>query len=252
MRSPRDTIRQPFLAAILALALGCAAPDAGSDSAMAEAEPTAAEVAEMPPSPMADPADVESIDAIITAVYEAISGDAGVERDWDRFRTLFLPQARLMPVASQHGQNGPQQFGRLDHAGRIRDQRKRLVRRRGLLRDRDRKRHRAVRRHRPPLQQLRVILHRGSRRGAVQPRHQLVPAALRRGAVVGAEHLLAARTRRRPDSGGVSERAVVGRQPSGPIARGVSTAPRSAASPPPSPPAPAGSRAAAGCTPNTA
>jgi len=106
MRSPADTLRQPFLAAILALALGCAAPEAGTDDAMADAEPAAAEVAEMPPQPMADPADVESIDAIITAVYEVISGDAGVQRDWDRFRSLFLPQARLMPVSSQHGENG--------------------------------------------------------------------------------------------------------------------------------------------------
>ncbi|MYJ16747.1 MAG: hypothetical protein F4106_01625, partial [Gemmatimonadetes bacterium] len=106
MRSPADNLRQPFLAAILALALGCAAPEAGTDDAMADAEPAAAEVAEMPPQPMADPADVESIDAIITAVYEVISGDAGVERDWDRFRSLFLPQARLMPVSSQHGENG--------------------------------------------------------------------------------------------------------------------------------------------------
>ncbi|MDE2782921.1 MAG: hypothetical protein OXK77_08190 [Gemmatimonadota bacterium] len=106
MRSPADTLRQPFLAAILALALGCAAPEAGTDDAMGEAEPAAAEVAEMPPQPMADPADVESIDAIITAVYEVISGDAGVQRDWDRFRSLFLPQARLMPVSSQHGENG--------------------------------------------------------------------------------------------------------------------------------------------------
>ena len=32
--------------------------------------------------PPADPADVESIDAIMTAVYEVISGDAGVARDW--------------------------------------------------------------------------------------------------------------------------------------------------------------------------
>lgn len=106
MRFATDTIRQPFLAAILALALGCAAPDYGGDSTMADAEPAAAEVAEAPPQPMADPADVESIDAIITAVYAAISGDAGEERDWDRFRSLFLPQARLMPVSSQHGENG--------------------------------------------------------------------------------------------------------------------------------------------------
>lgn len=106
MRSSRDAMRRPCLAAIFALALGCAGPGTGGGAATADAEPTAAEVAEMPPQPMPDPADVESIDAIINAVYEVISGDAGVERDWERFRSLFLPQARLMRVSSQHGENG--------------------------------------------------------------------------------------------------------------------------------------------------
>ena len=46
----------------------------------------------------ADPADVASIDAIITAVYDAISGDAGVARDWDRFRSLFAEGATLSQV----------------------------------------------------------------------------------------------------------------------------------------------------------
>jgi hypothetical protein len=41
--------------------------------------------------------DVESIDAIVTAVYDVISGPAG-ERDWDRERALFLPGARLVPT----------------------------------------------------------------------------------------------------------------------------------------------------------
>lgn len=45
----------------------------------------------------ADPADVESADAIIGAVYDVISGPAGAERDWDRMRSLFLPEARLIP-----------------------------------------------------------------------------------------------------------------------------------------------------------
>lgn len=43
------------------------------------------------------PADVASPEAIVTALYDVISGDAGVERDWDRFRSLFHPTARLMP-----------------------------------------------------------------------------------------------------------------------------------------------------------
>jgi hypothetical protein len=50
------------------------------------------------PSPPARPADVESLDAIIHAVYDVISGPAGA-RDWDRFRSLFAPGARLIPVA---------------------------------------------------------------------------------------------------------------------------------------------------------
>ena len=48
--------------------------------------------------PQADPADVESIDAIIAALYDVISGPAG-ERDWDRFRSLFAPKATLSPMA---------------------------------------------------------------------------------------------------------------------------------------------------------
>lgn len=46
----------------------------------------------------AKPADVESIDSIMKAVYDVISGDAGVERDWDRFRSLFHKDARLIPT----------------------------------------------------------------------------------------------------------------------------------------------------------
>ncbi len=42
--------------------------------------------------------DVESIAATITAVYAAISGDAGEARDWDRFRSLFAEGATLSPV----------------------------------------------------------------------------------------------------------------------------------------------------------
>ncbi|MGQ0542129.1 MAG: hypothetical protein ACT4O9_09820 [Blastocatellia bacterium] len=45
----------------------------------------------------ANPADVASIDSIMKAVYDVISGDAGKPRDWDRFRTLFHKDARLIP-----------------------------------------------------------------------------------------------------------------------------------------------------------
>ena len=45
-----------------------------------------------------NPADVASIDAIMKALYDVISGPAGQKRDWDRFRGLFAPGARLIPT----------------------------------------------------------------------------------------------------------------------------------------------------------
>ena len=45
----------------------------------------------------ANPADVASLDQIMKAVYDVISGDVGQKRDWDRFRSLFHKDARLIP-----------------------------------------------------------------------------------------------------------------------------------------------------------
>jgi hypothetical protein len=50
------------------------------------------------PAPAAKPADVSSIDAIVAAVYDVISGPANKKRDWDRMRSLFVPGARLIPT----------------------------------------------------------------------------------------------------------------------------------------------------------
>lgn len=49
--------------------------------------------------PVAAEADVESVDSIVAAVYDVISGPAG-PRDWDRFRSLFRPGAKLIPIAT--------------------------------------------------------------------------------------------------------------------------------------------------------
>ncbi len=50
-------------------------------------------------------ADVESLDAIIAATYDVISGPAGKKRDWDRERSLFISGARLIPTAVEAGRN---------------------------------------------------------------------------------------------------------------------------------------------------
>src|SRR5258706_5920144 len=44
--------------------------------------------------PAPKPEDVKSTDSILSAVYSVISGPAG-DRDWNRFRSLFLPGATL-------------------------------------------------------------------------------------------------------------------------------------------------------------
>src|SRR3984893_7020626 len=54
-------------------------------------------------TPPANPADVESIDAIVAAAYDGISGPAGKKRDWDRERSLYFPGARLIPLAMDAG-----------------------------------------------------------------------------------------------------------------------------------------------------
>ena len=49
--------------------------------------------------PAAKPEDVKSMEAILAAIYDVISGPAG-GRDWNRFRSMFLPQARFTEVAT--------------------------------------------------------------------------------------------------------------------------------------------------------
>jgi hypothetical protein len=41
------------------------------------------------------PSDVDTVDHLVYSLYDVISGAAGKPRDWDRFRSLFLPDGRL-------------------------------------------------------------------------------------------------------------------------------------------------------------
>jgi hypothetical protein len=55
----------------------------------------------------ADAADVESVDAIIDAYYASISGPKGEARDWERFISLFMPDARFIAARQVEGQMVP-------------------------------------------------------------------------------------------------------------------------------------------------
>lgn len=81
---------------LAALALSTAQPAAGPPAAAAPLPPGRFSVATVNPYPVRA-ADVASIDAIVRALYDVISGPAGQKRDWDRMRSLFAADARLMP-----------------------------------------------------------------------------------------------------------------------------------------------------------
>ena len=51
------------------------------------------------------PEDVSSPDAIINALYDAISGPAG-KRNWYRIRSLYLDGARLIPIGKRVHKEG--------------------------------------------------------------------------------------------------------------------------------------------------
>jgi hypothetical protein len=88
----RFSVLAVFLVSSAAFPLG-AQDEAKKPSAAAPAEAQATT-----PPPAAKPADVASPDAIMAATYDVISGPAAQQRDWDRFRSLFVPGARLIPV----------------------------------------------------------------------------------------------------------------------------------------------------------
>lgn len=64
------------------------------------------------PNPWAE--DVTSPEAIVAAAYESIQRAPGADFQWDRFESLFLPQATLIPNTEQTGGTfrmlSPQEF----------------------------------------------------------------------------------------------------------------------------------------------
>jgi len=56
--------------------------------------------------PAARPADVASIEAIVAALYDVISGPAGKAREWDRMRSLFMPEAHLLAMVKARDGKG--------------------------------------------------------------------------------------------------------------------------------------------------
>lgn len=109
--SPRSLARVAWLA----LSLATPAVLRGQAAPPPPAGPTA------PASPAAAAPyarDVGSPDAAIAALYDVISGPAGQTRDWDRFRNLFAPGARLIPAAPRKDGAAPPSLSPDDYVGR--------------------------------------------------------------------------------------------------------------------------------------
>jgi len=81
---------------VLSFVLTCLAGTAGAQNA-----PLAVSVPGQPPAVIRSGAraeDLSSPDALLKALYEVISGPKSQARDWERFRNLFVPGARLIVV----------------------------------------------------------------------------------------------------------------------------------------------------------
>jgi hypothetical protein len=106
MTRPLARSQLSALCAVAVFAIACAttpspatpAPVTTPAPAPAAAPAQSAAPAAAPTAVPANPADVESIDAIMGALYDVISGPAGQRRNWDRMRSLFVPGARLIPT----------------------------------------------------------------------------------------------------------------------------------------------------------
>lgn len=61
-------------------------------------KPLIGSIAARPDWPKAKPEDVHSLEAIVGALYQVISGGKGQPRDWNRMRSLFTPDAALIPT----------------------------------------------------------------------------------------------------------------------------------------------------------
>lgn len=79
--------------ALMAAALALAVPATASTQEPEMHESTRAE-------------DERAINDTLEAVYSAISGDVGEERDWDAMRALFTPEARLTAITADGPRGG--------------------------------------------------------------------------------------------------------------------------------------------------
>jgi len=92
--------------AVILFVVALFAMSAAASPRRPQVQPSPSATQSTQPSP--NPADVSSVNALIGAMYDVISGPSTKKRDWDRFRSLFYPGARLMRlVPDKNGVSAP-------------------------------------------------------------------------------------------------------------------------------------------------
>ncbi|MCA1817401.1 MAG: hypothetical protein LC746_13600 [Acidobacteria bacterium] len=123
MRRPSvSLLASIFFAACLCASAALAQSATPTQPAQPAQTPPPAQAATAPQTPAANPADVDTIDHILAALYDVISGPAGKKRDWDRMRSLFIPGARLIPTSSRRAPGTPPDApltGKEEYAARV-------------------------------------------------------------------------------------------------------------------------------------
>ena len=89
-------VHSVLLSALLTSIAMLSSAQQSSPKAQPAPPPLVGSIAAHPDWPTAkNPSDVDTVDHLLTSLYDVISGPAGKPRDWERFRSLFLPDGRL-------------------------------------------------------------------------------------------------------------------------------------------------------------
>jgi hypothetical protein len=94
----KQPAKASLLCVLMAGALSCAAATAGETAAAAAPTPAAAaaDTAADDGAAHAIAPELKTLDGMLSALYGTISGAAGAPRDWERLRSLFAPEGRMV------------------------------------------------------------------------------------------------------------------------------------------------------------
>jgi hypothetical protein len=116
------TMRATVFFALSALVMSFAVQQAGAADGPIPPSPVPGSIDAHPEWPTAkNRGDVDTVEHLISSLYDVISGPAGKPRDWERFRSLFLPDGRLVVIRADAPANGNQPARKSDAVVRTPD-----------------------------------------------------------------------------------------------------------------------------------